>query len=378
MPNKMICLVTWTGGANYGTILQAHALAEYINEQGYNVNILKSANSWQYYFLHFSALCDRIKRKIERRKSASVEETNDEAFVDNLARIFDEFRNKYFKYLELRTFEDLHNVSKKYKTFIVGSDQVWNPYHYHPIDFLDFVNSKKAKKVSYSPSIGVTEIPTNLRMKYKHYLRDYSAIGVREYDAALALKELSPVEVTVNVDPVLLLNSEKWRIISENYPNIAIKDLKYVLCYFVGKNKQYLKFVSAVSKRMGYKILLIPMHKTDYNYQSDSITVLDNVNPNNFLALIECADYVVTDSFHASCFSIIFKKEFYVLKRFSDSDPQSENSKINNLLKWLKLDDRLVDSGKEINYNHKIDYSKVYKLLEKRINSSKEFIKRSL
>lgn len=255
---------------------------------------------------------------------------------------------------------------------------MWNPYHYHPIDFLDFVNSKKAKKVSYSPSIGVTEIPTNLRMKYKHYLRDYSAIGVREYDAALALKELSPVEVTVNVDPVLLLNSEKWRIISENYPNIAIKDLKYVLCYFVGKNKQYLKFVSAVSKRMGYKILLIPMHKTDYNYQSDSITVLDNVNPNNFLALIECADYVVTDSFHASCFSIIFKKEFYVLKRFSDSDPQSENSKINNLLKWLKLDDRLVDSGKEIDYNHKIDYSKVYKLLEKRINSSKKFIKRSL
>ena len=184
--------------------------------------------------------------------------------------------------------------------FVVGSDQVWNPYFGgYSYEFLTF--APKEKRFSFAASIGTDQIPENQKPYFKKYLSEMNYISVRENKAAEIVKDLTGRDVDVVLDPTLLLPKEQWiEIVSK--PNIEI-DENYICTYFLGEIPEA---VYSFAKKKNLKI---------YKLNSIEQKELYDINPAEFLYMIKNADYVLTDSFHAVVFSIIFNKDFYVFER---------------------------------------------------------------
>lgn len=184
--------------------------------------------------------------------------------------------------------------------FVVGSDQVWNPYYQgNSYQFLTF--APKEKRFSFAASIGTDQIPEEKKLYYKKCLSEMNYISVRENKAAEIVKDLTGRDVDVVLDPTLLLPKEQWiEIVSK--PNIEI-DENYICTYFLGEIPEA---VYSFAKKKNLKI---------YKLNSIEQKELYDINPAEFLYMIKNADYVLTDSFHAVVFSIIFNKDFYVFER---------------------------------------------------------------
>lgn len=348
MSLKKICVVTWVDGINYGTVLQAYALTKYLQSLGYEIDFLKTINSKSYYIKYPNVVIDRLIFRFVNR-TEYVENINDREFIRKQKKVFDRFRQEKFNFVEINNYSELCNFEKKYVAVIVGSDQLWNPYHYHPMYFLNFV--KRTKKIAYSPSLGVSHLSNRIKLKYKKYLKDFTAIGVREKQGAKLLQPIASIPIKTNIDPVMLLDNSEWNELV-NESNYDIPKKPYMLFYLVEDNSYYIEYIKRVYLIYNVCVVLIPMHKMDVKLEY--LKIEKNVSPDGFLKLISNAEIVFTDSFHASCFSILFKREFYILKRFKDENPKSENSKIYNLLSEFGLEDRLIES--DFNIMKNIDY----------------------
>lgn len=370
MSLKKICVVTWVDGINYGTVLQAYALTKYLQSLGYEIDFLKTINSKSYYIKYPNVVIDRLIFRFVNR-TEYVENINDREFIRKQKKVFDRFRQEKFNFVEINNYSELCNFEKKYVAVIVGSDQLWNPYHYHPMYFLNFV--KRTKKIAYSPSLGVSHLSNRIKLKYKKYLKDFTAIGVREKQGAKLLQPIASIPIKTNIDPVMLLDNSEWNELV-NESNYDIPKKPYMLFYLVEDNSYYIEYIKRVYLIYNVCVVLIPMHKMDVKLEY--LKIEKNVSPDGFLKLISNAEIVFTDSFHASCFSILFKREFYILKRFKDENPKSENSKIYNLLSEFGLEDRLIES--DFNIMKNIDYDSLGDKLSELRKKSYVFINNAI
>ena len=371
---KKVCVVTWYGGTNYGTNLQAYALVKKLNLMGYTATIKGDIKKNINYFLHPYIVLDRIQCKInnkflEKNSSKNKEDTRKiklfKKFVDEIPKL-----NSYGK-------KDWEKVKKEYSAFITGSDQVWNPNYFQGAMMLDFITSGEIKKVAYAPSIGVNSLSVKMQHKYKKLLKDYCAVSVRERKAAELLKNISPVSVQVVLDPTMLLTCTEWaevadKAIIQNEWNI---NEKYILCYFVGERSDYDNYVKQVIDETNMRCLVIPINQ---NISIDSCKTIAGVGPNEFVWLIKHAAIVVTDSFHASVFSILYHKEFYVLKRFAENSLSSQNSRLHQILEMYALSERWIEDENKFIRQRYIDYKKVETILEEKRLFSESFLKEFL
>ena len=137
-------------------------------------------------------------------------------------------------------------------------------------------------------------------------------------------------------DPTLLLTKEEWQ-------KIAVKD-KYILCYFLGKSIEHRKFAEKLKQKTGYKIVSLN-HADEYVKYSDIFadeTPYD-IGPRQWINLIENAEYVCTDSFHGTIFSLINNKNFFTFERYNSKNSKiSTNSRIYSLLETVQLKERLI------------------------------------
>jgi len=303
--------------------------------------------------------------------------------VNNIRKrnlLFEGFYKKYIRLSDLnKTREDLTRFASACDAVVVGSDMLWHPRNVE-YDFatLTFVPDN-IKKISYATSFGTTHIPKHLVKKYQSFLRRFSSLSVREKSGVNVIKELGiRREVSVVLDPTLLFTGEEWMSIQKERP---IVNRKYILCYFLGVNKNHRSFSNKLKKVTGYPIVAL-QHLDEFVQEDLDFGDIKpyNVGPAEFLNLIRNAEYICTDSFHGTCFSILYHRKFFTLNRFSHTDSQSTNTRLDSLLSGLGLEDRRV--GEAVDYDfiseEMPDYERVDMILERMRRESCEYLRNAI
>lgn len=379
MEKKSVCIVTWFGGQNFGTTLQATALCKWFEMKGYETTILGSFRPPIYTVMHPNLLMELISSKLryiaKKRKQNSCSGGAARTVIDDRIK---KYNLENFKVLNITTNKQWKQVLNKKVAFITGSDQIWNPHHYSGKYMLDFATNTPLKKISFSSSIGVSQIPPRYIKKYKKYLGGFDALSVRETSAAELLSNILNREVKVVIDPTQLLDASLWSCYAEKADKSIVGLIKkpYIFCYFVGDRKEYWDYVVKLKQTTDMNVFVIPMHGID-TVPTD-FSCIENASAYEFVRCIQDAEIVCTDSFHATSFSITFRKKIYVMKRFQDNDIYSQNSRLYHILGKYGMKDCWVDSDSTVKPLAEINYDKVHDILSHERADAESYLLNSL
>lgn len=375
---------------NYGSMLQAYATQmaldklgcenETIDVTGFNHEITKAK---MLYFAKASLTSDILISKLGMAKNVFIKKFSKKEYA-RLSKVradkFDAFSKKYFR-LSSR-YNSKEELGKKcdenYSAVLVGSDQLWLPGNiaadYYTLNFVPTT----VNTIAYATSFGQSSLPKSSAKKASVFLSKIKHIGVREETGKKMVKQLVGRDVPVVCDPTLLFTGEEWMTIQHQEP---IMKENYIFCYFLGNNPPHREFVKKLKKETGCKIVAL-IHldeyvKSDEGYADE--TPYD-VDPADFLNLIRNAEYICTDSFHCSVFSILYKKEFYAFRRYNRNTTQSTNSRLDTLFKITGVEGRLLKGDEKIEdcLNIKTDYNEVHKNLTWVRQQSYEYLKAAL
>ena len=364
---------------NYGGVLQGYALKTILEEMGYKTDIIsydvdKNRNpvyksvveqSKQY---GLKSAANKFCEKLIGKFSFGIKDL----LNDRITR-FEDFMQCD---TEVYSDDNLPKLNDKYKVFISGSDQVWNPNAVRLLYLQSFVQEGK-KKISYAASIGRNNLNKNESDILIPYIKDFDNISVREKTAKNILQEYLDNEIDVVIDPTLLLEKEQWNEITTDYAH----DKPYALFYFFSDSKEVRKRAMKFCEEKNIDLLMIPYANQRFNINDSKGPGirLNNIGPREFATVIKDADYVFTDSFHGAAFSIINEKQFFVFER-NKKEHVSMNSRIYDLLDNFDLQNRLlkVDAFNEIENLNEIDYKIVNKKKQELKNKSIKFLENAL
>ena len=233
----------------------------------------------------------------------------------------------------------------------------------------------EVNKISYATSFGVGAIPWYQLSRTCKYLQRIEHLSVREIKGAEIIRNIADRDAKVVCDPTLLLTKEEW---ANQIPTRRVVDGKYIFCYFLGKNEEHRKLAKMLKEKCGYKIICTPFLDSfvecDLTFGDEQ---LFDIGPDDFVNLIRHAEYILTDSFHGSVFSIIHNKQFLVLNRFSEGG-QSRNSRIDSLCSLLGLEKRRFKDNIYSEMIEPIAYNTVEEKLSDLRSESIQFLKESL
>lgn len=320
---------------NYGACLQAYALQKKIEETGAECKIIQYIEPEGYKRKH--NIRDAIKAN--PLFLFAVRLFGYKPFFKYLNKSkFQAFRNKYLKFTpRYDTAEEVYKAGMEFDAYVCGSDQIWNPVLFDgndPIYTLDFVPDGK-RRIAYAPSIGLSEFPKEHIEDFKNKIERFDFISVRESAGQAIVQQLTDKEVKVVLDPTLLLNDGDWSKIATS---VKMKR-PYIFCYLFGTRKYIGEFTEYVRRATKMDIVCIPL--TEREEKSDYIKIYD-AGPCEFLGLIRDAALVITDSFHATAFSINFNTPFYSLLRNEANERNNMNSRVENLLAMMQMEERLI------------------------------------
>ncbi|MBQ8514238.1 MAG: polysaccharide pyruvyl transferase family protein [Ruminococcus sp.] len=385
---KKVGIVSCYFQRNYGSMLQAYAtqrildLWEIPNEticiDGFAGEIKDAKMK---YFKNRMFSPDVIKDKWGFVKLALTKKLNRE-LAGNIA-----VRDAKFKAFSEKTFTlskryaskaELGSSSSDYSAFLVGSDQLWLPSNiaadYYTLNFVQ----NDVRKIAYATSFGVSSLPEAQGNLAKSFLADIDYLSVREKSGQTLIRNLTGLEAEVVCDPTLLLTAEEWMAIQKKERFI---EEPYIFCYFLGSNQFARQCADALRKKTGLKIVAL-QHLDAYVKKDNGFADIApyDVDPADFINLIRNAEYICTDSFHGTVFSIINQKQFFSFRRFLENTTMSTNSRLDSILEAVGQKSRIVTSQAafEAAQNQKIDYSDVSEKLTAFRASSMEFLKKAL
>ena len=329
---------------NYGSMLQSLATGEMLEKLGYPYEFIRYTRKPTVGLILKSL--DRIpemikgKRLNAERQRALSKYPEVASGIKRRNACFDSFMNQTFTNMSpaYDTLKQLTQAAKEYDAVMVGSDQLWRPEGYSTGFYNLMFVPDEVPKIAYATSFGVSQIPEKKKKIAKTFLNRIDHISVRELRASEMIKELIGRDVPTVVDPTLLFTGEEWKKI---IPSKTIVDEKYIFCYLLGSNPQHRIWVEELKKQTGYKIVTIP-HLDEF-VESDIAFgdhQLYDVGPAEFVNLIRNAEFVCTDSFHGTVFSILNHKQFVTFNRFTDGTRNSRNSRIESLLSQTGLENR--------------------------------------
>lgn len=367
--NKKIDIITLHRVGNYGSVLQAYALQEVFEKKGNKVEII------DYYprRLTILGMLKGLKNKNKKLKESLIWRTICRILIlpSYILRkyTFRKFLKKYLK-LTPKTYkveDELYRNVPEADLYCTGSDQVWNVEWNEKIErpfFLDFVPEKKVR-FAYAASFGRKELEDWEKEETTNMLKKYRDISMREISGVNILRELGLDGINV-LDPTLLLNKEEWmKIASKKY-----KNKNYILMYNLNRNKKIDYYVQKLAKEKNLDIYYITYSLHEI-YKKGKMKC--NVRVEDFLALIANAKYVVTDSFHATAFSINFNTQFMIVF------PEKFSTRVESILKTTGLKSRIVNNYKDVSLADKIiDFSESNKRLEEQRKIANEYIDKAI
>ena len=336
---KIGILTLYYNNHNFGGQLQAYALCTYLNR-------IKGVD------------CEQIAYDYKEKKRPSVKSrlfSMYSIFFHPKIMIGLKKRKKKFEVFEeaiphsevASTVTELEHIIEKYDYVFTGSDQVWNPEYAGGAFYLSGVPSEK--RCAYAASFGKDQLTEGvLTNEPVQTLKKYQFMSVRESTAKQILEQHGIKDVAMVCDPTLLLKNEEWkRYIAQIEP---ITKEKYAFVYFLGNNKAMRDEVKRKIQSTNLKIVAIPHIHFTYQKRDKGFVDIEvyDAGPWEFLRLIHDAEVVVTDSFHCTLFSILFRKNFWTLSRNGKTDSGSTNGRMYTLLEKAGLIDRYAGSVKNI------------------------------
>jgi acetyltransferase-like isoleucine patch superfamily enzyme/coenzyme F420-reducing hydrogenase beta subunit len=330
MKNKKydVGIVGWWYGENYGSMLTYYCLNKTLTKLGYSVLMIHEAlgyNGWR------------------------VKWSNDIAPM--------RFALKHYQTTEQCYYTQMSKYNALCDTFIVGSDQLWNPHIGRVNDdcFLDFVSDNN-RRISYATSFGnKKKLGDKFVERNRTSLRKFAAVSVREYYAVDMARDEFGVEATQVVDPVFLLETDDYSPLANEAPTKIEGD--YLFAFILDPTKEKRLRIEEIAKKAQLLNVVVMTNATPIAQEKchnifNGCMIIDEIAVENFLYSMKNAQYVVTDSFHGCCFSAIFNRNFstfYNTKRGAD--------RFESLLGLLGLTSRRIyENSDDISINS-IDYT---------------------
>jgi len=383
---KKIGIATIVKVNNYGAELQAFATQRKLSLLGYDAELInyRYYKSWNFKDSKMSAplIPMNFKGKIAYWFKYRLINTIVECVlpllmtsVKNRMLRFELFHKKNLKFSRLyASMNDLYQNPPLYDVYMTGSDQVWNPAASSSIEpyFLTFVPADK-KKISYASSFGVSSVDERIKKKMGEWLCKYTNIAVRENSGIGLVEELSGKVASWVIDPTLLLTKEEWLAVAVDYPH---KPQRYVLIYDLAESIAIDKVALKIAKERNIPVCRICKRAYGMKKKTGIINILD-AGPAEFLSLFVNAEYVVTNSFHGTAFSVNFRIPFFTVV----SRKKKNNSRIESLLELVKLKNRIVFDNEiieSIDTTSPIDFEIVHDLLKIQRLESEFYLKNAL
>lgn len=371
------CIITWVDSLNFGTNLQAFALYSILNQNGVIATVARNAKQHYTFKDKLLGLCQtigllRFKAFVrayifhqqpvwEYKRSVKIH-----SWCKSNLRIIETYSNRHIEHL----------VNNN-QLFIAGSDQIWNSwFNFEPAMFLSFAKDKR--RISYASSLGTSELNPKYASQISSLLNKFAAIGVREESAVSTLKKSTGRNDIVQVpDPTFLLTQSEWLNFCQPSASICQSKENYALCYMLGTDQNYSRQIVKVCESYGVgKILIVPSMENPY-FAIPNSEVKSVVDPFEFINLIRKSALVCTDSFHATCISLIFEKEFVEFLRFNDNDKKSQNSRIRNLLSHFSLPHKIF-SESSTDWRSVVDYQNVTPTISADRNRGLDYLLKSI
>lgn len=366
-----LAIITLPLHTNYGGLLQAYALQHVLESMGHQVVVV---NIKQFSF----GLNIPLRRIVKRLRSRYLEHEDCYVFYERkmkqLAPVIRQHTDRFIRtYIHTRDMYALTSIRRNdFDGFVVGSDQIWRPVFFPKIGraYLDFTAGWDVLRVAYAASFGVddAEYSDSEIRQCREGISRFNGVSVRERSGVDLCKQYFSIEPEWVLDPTMLLERADYeRIISETKVSDSAGDFFY---YILDETKDTRQFSESLAASKAMTIFRLNA------FSGNKIVPLDErIQPpvESWLRAFADAKFVVTDSFHACVFSILFHKPFYVLPNQGRG-----MSRIESLLKVFGLEHRLL-SQFEINDSlEAIDWDKVDGQLELWRKKSQQFLVRSL
>lgn len=353
MDKKTIAILSlYSHSVNYGGVLQAFALNEILKKKGFApkqitysyIQTGKAEKKSLSDFLKRHSLSYVIKKPfmmVTSKLPAALRPKSDgiaNAGIKLRREIFDNFRKDEVAHTVHVNQNTIKEKCGNFDAYICGSDQVWNSSLINNDYMLSFAPEDKPR-FSYAASIPQPSLSEDEKLKYSAWLDKLDGVSVREQNSVDLLQPLTKNKVEWVLDPTLLMTAEEWSSFAKAEP---IKD-KYVFCYFLGTDKKFRNTVTKFAKKKGLKVVTLPYLLPEPNKPDKKFgdIQLCDADPLNFVSLIKNAEYVFTDSFHATAFSINLHTDFFVFQR---SEQRLMKSRLSSLLDMTGIENKIISS----------------------------------
>lgn len=351
---------------NYGGILQAYALQTVLERMGHEVVVIDTPNMKSSPSLW--TIGKRIIKKLLGRKVSIFSERKHNKEFPIISQYTQPFIDKYIHRKVVNTPKELKK--EDFDAIVVGSDQIWRPLYYYEIEnaYLAFAKDWEIKRVAYAASFGTDdwEYTSQQTISCRELLRKFEAVSVRESSGIQLCKDYFGVEATHVLDPTMLLNKEDYiRLIEASQ---TPKSKGTMLYYILDETPKKKALIEQIAKEKKLKLFRVNSRVEDHSAPLD-----ERIQPSveQWLRGFYDAEFVVTDSFHACVFSILFDKAFVVI-----GNKERGMARFNSLLEMFGLNNRMIEDIEHLNKLKSISYS--LEELEIKRNQSIKFLSHSL
>lgn len=364
---------------NYGGILQAYALQQVLQGMGHEAMVLDEEKQF-----HFS-LKRRIEMYVKGKVKRLLQGKNAIIYSPEYYKQLWAARTRYTgqfvsEHIVRRVVKDVSEISEgEFDAFVVGSDQIWRARYAQPFPgvgnaFLLFSKGWNIKRISYAASFGTDNWEYNKSdtVNCSMMAQAFDAISVREASGIMLCREYLGVDAQQNIDPTLLLDADDYvKLVKRNTPQSP----GTLMCYALDQGKEVEDIVSCIAKEK----MLTPFYANSQT-ENHRLTLEERVQPpvEQWLQGFRDAEFVVTDSFHACIFSILYRKPFVVI-----GNKCRGMTRFESLLQIFGLEGRLVSSYED--YKQKveellqpIDYEPVYRILAEKRGEAIKFLEEAL
>lgn len=360
---------------NYGGILQAYALQTVLERMGHEVVVFDTPKKmWLSRLANmFFRTCTFLKQENKCNLLFASRGNLQQAVISH---DIVSFLKNQIKRREVACFDELK--PDDYDAIVVGSDQVWRPIYFPAWNgqlienaFLAFAQDWNIKRIAYAASFGTDnwEYSDEQTKKCGKLLKDFDAVSSRETNGVKLCKMKFDVNAQHVLDPTMLLDIEDYKCLFKkaNTPKSRGTLLNYVL--------DATEKINNLIDNVAIEKHLIPFAVNNPFEHDGTKSLQQRIKPSveTWLRGFYDAEFVITDSFHACVFSILFKKQFVVV-----GNKERGMSRFESLLKMFGLEDRLVDESTEIEKLKFIDYIEVFKKLDVLRSKSIGFLKQNL
>ena len=366
---KIGIMTFWWSNDNYGQQLQCFALQKYLRDAGHDA-----------YLIRYDPRNDYIKKPpwkkalkvlnplwlhrylLNKRKKLMLEKTY------NL-RGFEKFRSKYINQSEkvYYSYYELKENPPEADVYIVGSDQIWNPNSYPSIErqsgayFLDFGNSL-VKRISYAASFGKNELENDFVRFISPLLQKFYYVSVREKSGLSLCKQCKIENAEWVPDPTMLLDVDVYRSLYEKEP-FKKPSKPYCFFYFLSNECDFsVKTLYAWAKKKNIDIIYVSAGLRIDKYKKNYATISE------WIYLLENAEYVITNSYHCSVFSLLYRKKFGVVPLSGKNVWASMNTRIDSLFELFQIKERYIHSDFSV-LETEVDWQSVSNIFQNLRNS---------